>query len=136
MAAFPTIDGELIQVSSNGSLIANGTDCKYSFKRDMRETTTKDGGNWKQSEYTKGSGTVSGSYLQTTSAAVSTASLFTILNNRTKVSLRFGGTTSGDTYWTCNALLTSLDVSAPQKDNITGSYSFELDGQPVATVIP
>lgn len=136
MPAFPTIDGEFIQVYVNGVVVANGTECKYSFKRDMRETTTKDGGNWKQSEYTKGSGTVSGSYLQTTSAVPSTSSLFDILNGRTKPVLRFGGTTSGDVFWTVTALLTSLDVSAPQKDNITGSYSFEMDGAPVKTIIP
>lgn len=136
MPAFSTIDGSFIKVYSNGVEIANSTDCKYSFKRDSRETTTKDGGNWKQLEYTKGMATVSGSFLQTTSNVPSTSALFDIMNNRTKVSVRFGGTTTGDVYWTATAILSSVDVSAPQNDNITGSYSFDIDGVPVKTVIP
>jgi hypothetical protein len=135
MAAIATPDGELLNVFVNGVLIANSTDFKFSFKRDTRETTTKDGGNWKQLEYTKGSGTVSGSYLHAESG-YNTAQLFEVMANRTKVVLKYGGTTSGASQYTATAVLTSVDISAPQKDNTTGSYSFDLDGAPVRALIP
>lgn len=135
MAAYPTIDGAFIKVYSGSTEIANSTECKYDFNSDTRETTTKDGGSWKQVEYTKRSASVSGSYLQA-NTGLSTSTLFDAMNNKTKLTIRFGGTTSGDVYWTATAVLTKLGVSAPQNDNITGSYTFDIDGQPVKTVIP
>lgn len=137
MAAFTTVDGDLIQVFVNGTLVANGTDCKISFKRANREVTTKDGGSYAQYEYTKGSWSVSGSYLHTdVSGSFSTNGLFSIYSNKTKVNLRIGSITSGQYYYTGQAVLDSLDMSGPQKANVTGSYNFTGDGSITAFLNP
>lgn len=127
MAAYNTIDGDLIQVYLNGTLIANGTDCKIAFKRANREVTTKDGGNNAQYEYTKGSWSVSGGYLHT-ELGYTTAALQGLWRSRTKVVLKFGSTQSGANYYQGTALIDSLDMSGPQKANVTGTYTFTGDG--------
>ncbi len=136
MSAYASLDGDFIQVYVNGVVIANGTDCKISFKRANRETTTKDGGNNEQYEYTKGGWSVSGGYLHSEVAPLGTPNLFDIWLNRTKATIKFGSVTSGQIYYSGTALLESLDLSGPQKDNVTGSYSFKGDGAASRTTNP
>lgn len=129
MAAYPTIDGDLIQVYSAGVLIANGTDCKLAMKIASREVTTKDGGADEQYEYTKRGWTVSVSYLYADPVSpYGFSQLATLIKNRTKVTLKFGSVTSGQKYYTGTAIIESCDLSGPQKANITGAYSFKGDG--------
>lgn len=121
MAAYTTVDGDFIQVFVNGTMIANGTECKISFKRANREVTTKDGGSYAQFEYTKGSWTVSGGFLHTDVApGLSSNALFNIHANKTKVVLKIGSVASGQYYYQGQAILDSIDLSAPQKANVTG----------------
>ena len=54
--------------------------------------------------------------------------LYNILNNRTKVKVKFGSTTSGEIDYTGDAFLTSYEQEAGVEDNTTYSFSFQGTG--------
>ena len=137
MAAFTTVDGTFIQLFINNQLIANSTDCKESIKRGKRKVTSKDdnANGFNRYEYTDGDISLSGSFLHTYApGGLSTAALVDLARSRTKVSIRWGGTLTGQTYRTATGLLTSVELSAPLLDNATGSYSIDVDGDYSAAI--
>lgn len=129
MAAYNTIDGDVIQVYTNGQLIANGVDCKIGFKFGNRDTTSKDGGAAKQREYTDREWSVSGSLLVSDQAAPNGLyQLIALAKAKSKIFVKAGSTVSGQKYYTGIMIIESLNASAPQKANATGDYSFMSDG--------
>jgi Phage tail tube protein len=137
MAAYTTIDGDVIQVYTNGALIANGTDCKIGFKFGNRDTTTKDGGKAKQREYTDREWMVSGGFLYADPTAPNGLSqLQALAKAGTKVVVKAGSVLTGQKYYQGTMLVDSLDLSASQKSNIAVSYSFVSDGDWTETTNP
>lgn len=122
------INGTLLQVSVNGTVIAKSTSCSLEITHETRDTTTKDSGGWTDRLGALRSWNLSGDFLDAEDAAYRFDDLFALINNRTLVTLRMSSGVTGDKYYEGSGFLTSLSREAPMEDNVSGSYSFEGTG--------
>lgn len=122
------INGTLLKVYVNGTAIAHTTSAELSLTKNTRDSSSKDSGNWEDALYARGSWEVSGDFLQAEDAAYGFTDLFALIENETTVTLKLSSEVTGDNYYTGSALLTSLNRSAPDQDNVSGSFSFKGSG--------
>ena len=128
MATTGVINGTLLGVYIGGTLIAKSTSCTLNIVHNTRNTSSKDSSGWEEALGAMRSWTVSGDFLDAEDAAYRFDDLFSLINNRSVVTLKFSSEVSGDKYYTGSALLTSLDREAPMEDNVSGAYSFKGTG--------
>jgi predicted secreted protein len=127
MATAGVINGKLIGVYVDGTLVATAKSCKVSITHEARDTFSKDDSGWK----TVGDGArgwkmdVDG-LVNATSNSFST--LFTLVTNRTEVTLSFQSSVRGDKHYRGRGYITSLDQSADNEASATYSASFDGDG--------
>jgi predicted secreted protein len=127
MATAGVINGKLIGVYVDGTLVATAKSCKVSITHEARDTFSKDDSGWK----TVGDGArgwkmdVDG-LVNATSNSFST--LFTLVTNRTEVTLSFQSSVIGDKHYRGRGYITSLDQSADNEASATYSASFDGDG--------
>lgn len=112
----------------NGNKIAYTQNHTLTMGMETRDATTKDSSGWATKKEGLRSWSISGDGLYYFAATYGPSDLFGLLENRTRVSLKFTTNVSGDKYFTGYAYLTSLEVSAPQEDTASFSFSFEGDG--------
>jgi predicted secreted protein len=102
---------------------------------DTRDATTKgSSGSRDLLEATK-SGTISVSALYADDAAYGVSDLMTAWSARTTLAVKFSTEVSGDSYWSADAYITSLEVNAGMEDNVTYSATFELTGTITYTTV-
>ena len=125
----------VIQISeddgSTYDIVGRATSASLSVSMETRDVTTKQSAC--QDEFLEGlkSFTLSGDGLvvYTISGDFDTPdNLYNILNNRTKVKVKFGSTTSGEIDYTGDAFLTSYEQEAGVEENTTYSFSFQGTG--------
>ena len=125
----------VIQISEDGGtsydIIGRCTSASLSVSMETRDVTTKESSGF--AEHLEGlkSFTLSGDGLVTYSISGdfdTPDDLYTLLNNRTKVKLKFGSTTSGEIDYTGDAFLTSYEQEAGVEENVTYSFSFQGTG--------
>ncbi len=125
MATTGSINGKLLGVKVDGTLIAYAKGCKLTYSHEVRDTTTKDDDGVKtvaegmRSWKVDCDGLVVGTNFST---------LFGTITGRTKVTLAFQSSVVGDKKYTGYAYLTSLDQDAPDQASTTFSASFEGSG--------
>lgn len=122
------INGTLITVSLNGTLIAAGTSHTISLTGATRDTTNKDNAGWRTIMPGVKSWTVSGSHMFEFDATYGFSDLYSIYNLRTEVDITCGSENAGDQYYKGKAYITSLSLDAPSEENATYSYTFEGTG--------
>ena len=118
-------------------VIAHATSCSLSVSADLPDATTKQSEGWAEeiaglrswSLTTDGLATV-----EPTGTNYVVGDLFSALNGRTKVTVKFttvNGSTpiTGDLYWTGDAFLESLDITADMESPVTYSASFTGTGE-------
>lgn len=135
MATAGRINGDIINISYNGRIIAVGTGCSHSIGIAQRETTSKDDQGKYNGVPTKATETLKGDFLvaydqndfQTIRSLARAKTLFTF---------KFGSHVSGDPCDTGTAFFTSVDTSAPNNDNVTGSYTMQITGAVTTTTNP
>jgi TP901-1 family phage major tail protein len=131
MATVGVTNGHYMRFFDGGTSLGFATECSISFATEMRELahkdTTGDGGGWveKAPGQKSGSGSTSGLYAESDNAA---AALFTKMAAGTALVLTFATETTGDKIWSGTAYITSLEINAPNNDNVTYSVSFEFTG--------
>lgn len=115
----------LIQIGSTS--ITAQTDASFEAVADMLDATTKQSS---AKVYDKGEHggtyTASGKYDQTASEGVSSA--ITSLKAGTEITVKWGGTTSGDTYYSATALVSRVSTSAPRNDIVTFDIDYQISG--------
>ena len=122
-----------------GKPLAFSTDAKLSIKLSTREISSKDSGYWVERKGNKLDWNASSSALYTEALTATTTTsidmLYTLMAAREPVTIVFA-VASGSAFaqspdttayrFTGEALITSLDLSAPDNDNAT--YSITLEG--------
>ena len=127
----------VIQISTDGSsydIVGRATSASLSVSMETRSTTTKDSAGWDENLEGLKSWSLSGDGLVTYSIAndyETPDELFTILNNRTAIDVKFGSMTSGEIDYSGKAYLVSYEQEAGVEENVT--YSFSITGTGVLT---
>lgn len=135
MATTGITNGRNMRFFDGGTALGRATDCTLSFSSEMRETAHKDlTGNWtaKAPGAMSGTGSASGLYSEDANAA---ESLFTKMNAGTALTLTFTTEVTGDQVWTGTAYISSLEMNAPDNENVTYSVSFEFTGAVVMSTV-
>lgn len=133
MATTGVTNGRNMRFFDGGTALGFATDCTLSFSREMRELAHKDvTGSWveKAPGAMSGTGSTSGLYAESNNAA---ESLFTKMKDGTALTLTFTTDVSGDQVWTGTAYISSLEINAPDNENVTYSISFEFSGAVLMT---
>jgi len=125
----------VIQISEDSGtsydIIGRATSASLSVSMETRDTTTKDSAGWQENLEGLKSWSLSGDGLVTYSIAGdydTPDDLFTLLNNRTLVKVKFGSATSGEIDYTGDAYLVSYEQEAGVEENVTYSFSFTGTG--------
>lgn len=125
-------NGHYLRFFDNGVSLGYATECTISINAEMRSLSHKDtagdNGGWSQKAPGEKSatGSTSGLYAEDDNAA---AALFQKLADGTELSITFTTDVAGDKIWTGTAFLTSLEISAPNNENVTYSASWEFNGE-------
>ncbi len=125
MATTGVMNGKLIGVYLDGTLIATAKSCKLSVSHEVRDTFSKDDAGWKTNAEGARSWKVDVDGLVTQS---NFSTLFALMTNRTQVTVSFQSATSGDHHYRGDGYLSALDQSADNETSVSYTASFEGDG--------
>jgi len=128
MATTGIVNGTNLVVLVDGNPVAHAQSHSITMSESHRNTTSKDSAGWEEVLEGLRSWSVSGDGLCAFDGTYTVDDLTTLFTGRTAVTVRFTTSTSGDYYWTGDARLESLDISAPNEDNATYSFSFKGTG--------
>jgi TP901-1 family phage major tail protein len=126
-------NGTELGVYIGGTLIAAATDCSLSLNMETIDITTKDSAGFREllGGVKSGSMSVSGLVDYNDASNKDVSDLFTALNDRTSLTLKFGKATAvvGEDYnYSASGFITSLEQSGGTEDTATYSATFELSG--------
>lgn len=127
MATSGVINGKLLGVYIDGTLIASAKSCKFSVTHEVRDTFTKDDNGWKtnaegaRSWKVDTDGLVNGSN-------TTFSTLFALVTNRTEVTVSFQSSASGDKHYRGRGYIGSLEQNADNETSVSFTASFEGDG--------
>lgn len=132
-------NGTELGVYIGGTLIAAATDCSLSLNMETIDITTKDSAGFREllGGVKSGSMSVSGLVDYNDASNKDVSDLFTALNDRTSLTLKFGKATpvvGEDFNYSASGFITSLEQSGGTEDTATYSASFELSGAITQTV--
>jgi predicted secreted protein len=129
-------NGTNLVVLVGTEVVAHSTSCSLSVSADLPDATTKSSGGWAEeiaglrswSLTTDGLATV-----EPTNVNYSVGDIFSALNGRTAVTVKFTTVTGstlvvGDLAWTGLAFVESLDITADMESPVTYSASFTGTG--------
>ena len=131
----PVIDGTTLLLSIDGVFIAGTTDHSHSAGVNMRDTTTKDSAGKEEVLPGTSNRTIDFSGLASFDPAFGFVELDDLIFTKAKVVVVLTTGVVGDTEWTGDAFLESLDVEAPTDDNVTFSGTFHITGGMLPSVI-
>ena len=134
MATTGIIDGHNLRWHLAGVAILKATTGSISFSKEMKERTHKDQSNsW--SEKRGGTKSFSGSaeaYLAEGESFETLWGAFDELASASEVmDMEFTTGVSGDEFFDCTCIITSIEITADDNEDVTYSISFEGTGQPV-----
>lgn len=125
------VNGTNLRAYSGATAIGNATTSTLSISRELREILTKDspGSGWREILPGRKSGTltVEALYSEDTSN-VAPDTLFTALDNGTRLFMKLSTTVSGDNQFVFYAYCVSFEVNQPVEENVSYSCTFEVDG--------
>lgn len=130
MATTTPAYGKLIVLKFNGTQVVNSTSNDLNQSRAMRDVTTKDSNDEKESRPTVKARTFSTNGLMP-EAGVS--SFQTAFDNGTIGTWRFGDTTTGTPFWSGSGYLTALNFKAPFDGNVEYDLTVEVTGTVTAS---
>jgi predicted secreted protein len=132
MATTGVFNGTSLVVMVGTEVVAHSTSCSLSLSADLPDSTTKQSGGWADhiaglrswSLTTDGLATV-----EPTGTNYVVGDIFNAVNSRTLVTVKFttvNGSTpiTGDLYWSGDAYIESLDITADMESPVTYSVSF------------
>ena len=136
MATNGVINGTKFGVYAAGTKIGYATSASISMNHNLRDTSTKDSGGWRdQMEGQRDwECSVEGMviFVDSSGSAISDLTMnelySTYIATRTEFELSFSTEISGDIKWTGNAYMTSLSADTPNEDSSTWSAAFSGTG--------
>jgi predicted secreted protein len=129
MATVSVINSTKLRIYIGGVALAHSNDASITIQHSPRDITTKDSAGWRELLEGLRQGSFSTGALLAHDAANGVSQLFTAINNRTKVTVRFSTEEAGDIFFQAQAYITSLEQSSPsQEDNASYTCSGEFTG--------
>ena len=138
MATTGVFNGTSLVVLISNQVIAHSTSCSLSLAVDAPDASDKEAAGWAVEIGGQKSWSVTTDGLSTVvpgvlASYVSTDELMILAADRVAVTLKFTtvtGTTptTGDVYWTGNAFIESVDITADMENPVTFSVSFKGTG--------
>lgn len=143
MATDGVINGTKFGVYVAGTKVAYATSASISMNHNLRDTSTKDSGGWRDQLEGQRDWEVSVEGMLiftnldgTAISGVSFDELYTTyIATRTQFELKFSTEVTGDYKWTGQAYLTSLSADTPNEDSSTWSGSFSGTGALTAAAV-
>ena len=143
MATDGVINGTKFGVYVAGTKVAYATSASISMNHNLRDTSTKDSGGWRdqlegQRDWEVSvEGMLIFTNLDGTAVTGTTADELysTYIYARTQFELKFSTEVTGDIKWTGQAFLTSLSADTPNEDSSTWSGSFSGTGELVQATV-
>ena len=143
MATDGVINGTKFGVYVAGTKVAYATSASISMNHNLRDTSTKDSGGWRdqlegQRDWEVSvEGMLIFTNLDGTAVTGLTANELysSYIYARTQFELKFSTEVTGDIKWTGQAFLTSLSADTPNEDSSTWSGSFSGTGELVQAAV-
>ena len=143
MATDGVINGTKFGVYVAGTKVAYASSASISMNHNLRDTSTKDSGGWRdqlegQRDWEVSvEGMLIFTNLDGTAVTGLTANELysTYIYARTQFELKFSTDVTGDIKWTGQAFLTSLSADTPNEDSSTWSGSFSGTGELVQATV-
>ena len=129
MATSGIVRGQLVKFQVATVTVDDQTESSLSLTTGVSEVTTKQSsGKFKEflSDYTEGTGTVSGYYSADATEGVSQA--FSDLTTGDAIAILFTTEATGDNTYGGSAILTQVDISHPLEGPSSYSFSYQLTG--------
>jgi len=130
-------NGTLTILKFDGTQMAELTNVTCSLNQETFDTTSKESGGWSEILPGVRSATFSAEGLVDFQAATNKdlADVFTAFTNRTVVAIEWTNAVTGDKKLTCNAYITSCEISAPMESEVTYSIEFQSTGAVTSATI-
>ena len=143
MATDGVINGTKFGVYVAGTKVAYASSASISMNHNLRDTSTKDSGGWRDQLEGQRDWEVSveGMLIFTNLDGTAVTGLTadelysTYIYARTQFELKFSTDVTGDIKWTGQAFLTSLSADTPNEDSSTWSGSFSGTGELVQAAV-
>jgi hypothetical protein len=130
------IDGKAMRLRMGGVAVTKATNCSITINRETRTRSHKDvSAGFQSNDYGTGSWEFSGEALYAEGESYET--LFDAMIDKEKVEVEMSTNVSGTKKTTGDGVLTSLEMTAPDEEDTTYSFSGIGDGAPArATITP
>lgn len=137
------INGHNLRISIGDKYVYAATTCEVSISGESRELAHKDvsvgtGAGWSGADYGTKTWEASTDCLYAEAVEVSHEDfqgLFTAFNANTKLTFEFSDSVIGHTQFTGTAIITSINLNAPNNEEATATVSFRGDGALVMATI-
>jgi predicted secreted protein len=123
------INGTNFLVYLNGQPIAGSTSCRINTAQDLPSCASKDSGGWDELMPGLRSWSVEVDALVQFDNYWATDDIFSLIPNRSKVTVKFATTKNGDSYWEGDAYLQTNDINADMEQPTTGTLTFNGTGE-------
>lgn len=129
MASTGIFNGTNLLVTVEGTAIGHTTSCSLSISHDLPESTTKDSAGWSEVISGTRSGEVSfDGLVMYNDSNDNVIELIDYVINRTQVTVVFGTSESGDTIYTAEGYVASVEQSADMEAPVSYSGTITLTG--------
>lgn len=128
MATSGVFNGTNLLVKVEGTVIGHTTSCTLSISHDIADATTKDSAGWSEGISGLRSGEISFDGLVDYSDANSVIDLIGLISARTEVTCVFGTAATGDTIYTAQGYIASIEQTGEMEAAVTFSGSITLTG--------
>jgi hypothetical protein len=135
MATSGVFNGTNLLVKVEGTVIGHTTSCTLSISHDIADATTKDSAGWSEGISGLRSGEISFDGLVDYSDSNSVIDLIALITNRTQVTCVFGTAATGDTIYTAEGFIASIEQTGEMEAAVTFSGSITLTGAIVASTL-
>tara|TARA_R110001632_G_scaffold230183_1_gene367301 strand:+ start:1231 stop:1641 length:411 start_codon:yes stop_codon:yes gene_type:complete len=128
MATTGVFNGTNLLLKVEDTTVGHTTSCTLSISQDLPEATTKDSGGWQEVISGVRNGEISFEGLVDYSDTANAIELADYIINRTIVTCVFGTTESGDSIYTAEGFISSIEQSAEMESPVSYSGSITLTG--------
>lgn len=128
MATSGVFNGTNLLIKVNDVVVGHTTSCTLSVSLDAADATTKDSNGWAESIAGLKSGEVSFDGLVDYSDSQNSEQLLDLLISRSQVEVIFGTAATGDSVYTAQGWVTSLEQSAEMEAAVTYSGTITITG--------
>mgnify|MGYP001147865711 CR=1 FL=1 len=128
MATTGVFNGTNLLLKVEDTTVGHTTSCTLTISHDLPEATTKDSAGWQEVISGVRSGEISFEGLVDYSDTANAIELADYIINRTQITAVFGTTESGDSIYTAEGYISSIEQSAEMESPVSYSGSITITG--------